>query len=60
MKDLFEGVMVELMDAKADLLFDSRFEDMEDGDAADFVLLAIASIEQANRYLNLAVRRVEE
>lgn len=58
MKDLIEGVAAELRDARADLLFDPSIEDLDNGDVADHVLLAVAAMETAEAHLRMAARKV--
>lgn len=45
-----------LQDIKCDLLFDPMVEDLENGNRADYVLLACAALDQTACYLRLAKR----
>jgi hypothetical protein len=48
----------EISSLKADLLFNELTEDLPNGNTADYVILAVQSLEQAATFLRLAKRNL--
>jgi hypothetical protein len=55
-EQLLSEIEKKLQNIKGDLLFDPLIEDLENGNRADYIILACSALDQAACYLRLAKR----